>query len=407
MRAFVADPPIPLETIVLNINLDMVSRGDNDILWVVGTRLYPALVPVMEALPQQPGVERRFGYERMTELRNVYHDHYVTERDVEQVAALGLNLVRVGFWYQALETDVAGENGFAADGWRRLDQLVGWARKHGVYVLLDLHGAPGGQNVWWHQGLENGGFLWTEPACLDKTARLWQAIASYFRDEPHVVAYDLLNEPAAAPDAAAYRQVHDTLYRAVREVDGRHIVVLEDGFLPPSRLVSPKEMGWENAMMQFHDYVGGGSAARYMAAMDEELTELGEGWDDWDVPVFYGEFNVYDPDDFLATDDPEDRWPVDAMDRVLDLLNRRGVHWAPWAWKYFDAPSLWGVIHPAEGAGVRIDVAETSFEELRAAFAALDSANFVADPAYEELLRRNAAAPAAPLDLSPLAESSD
>ena len=38
-------------------------------------------------------------------------------------------------------------------------------------------------------------------------------------------------------------------------------------------------------------------------------------------------------------------------------------------------------------------------EELRAAFAALDSASFAADPLYEDLLRRNAAAPAAPLDL--------
>jgi Zn-dependent M28 family amino/carboxypeptidase len=62
-RAFVADPPVPLESIVLNMNLDMVSRGDNDILWVVGTRLYPALAPVIEALPQQSGVERRFGYD--------------------------------------------------------------------------------------------------------------------------------------------------------------------------------------------------------------------------------------------------------------------------------------------------------------------------------------------------------
>ncbi|MBN8552766.1 MAG: M28 family peptidase [Caulobacterales bacterium] len=62
-RAFVADTPLPLDSIVLNINLDMVSRGDNGILWVVGTRQYPALLPVIEALPQQPGVERRFGYD--------------------------------------------------------------------------------------------------------------------------------------------------------------------------------------------------------------------------------------------------------------------------------------------------------------------------------------------------------
>lgn len=62
-RAFVEDAPIPLENIALNLNLDMVSRGDNGILWVVGTRLYPDLIPLMDALPQQAGVERRYGYD--------------------------------------------------------------------------------------------------------------------------------------------------------------------------------------------------------------------------------------------------------------------------------------------------------------------------------------------------------
>ena len=62
-RAFVADSPIPIEAMILNINLDMVARGDNGILWAVGTRLYPDLIPVIDALPQQAGVERRYGYD--------------------------------------------------------------------------------------------------------------------------------------------------------------------------------------------------------------------------------------------------------------------------------------------------------------------------------------------------------
>lgn len=62
-RAFVADAPVPIDQMILNINLDMVARGDNGILWVVGTRLYPDLIPVIDALPQQAGVERRYGYD--------------------------------------------------------------------------------------------------------------------------------------------------------------------------------------------------------------------------------------------------------------------------------------------------------------------------------------------------------
>ncbi|WP_296816121.1 M28 family peptidase [Brevundimonas sp.] len=62
-QAFVRSPPVPLDAVVLNINLDMVARGDNGILWVVGSRPYPGLVPLIDGLAQQPGVERRYGYD--------------------------------------------------------------------------------------------------------------------------------------------------------------------------------------------------------------------------------------------------------------------------------------------------------------------------------------------------------
>ena len=78
----------------------------------------------------------------------------------------GSVLVRVPLWYQVLETDQEGENGFVADGWKRLDDLFTWARRHHVYVMLDLHGAPGGQSTWWHTGLENSGFFFSTPAWM-------------------------------------------------------------------------------------------------------------------------------------------------------------------------------------------------------------------------------------------------
>lgn len=62
-QAFVRQPPVPPDAMVLNINLDMIARGDNGILWVVGTRQHPGLVPLIDGLPQQPGIERRYGYD--------------------------------------------------------------------------------------------------------------------------------------------------------------------------------------------------------------------------------------------------------------------------------------------------------------------------------------------------------
>jgi hypothetical protein len=55
-RAFVAAPPIPLERIAININLDMVGRQDGGALWVAGTSHTPKLAPIAERVASGPGV---------------------------------------------------------------------------------------------------------------------------------------------------------------------------------------------------------------------------------------------------------------------------------------------------------------------------------------------------------------
>jgi acetylornithine deacetylase/succinyl-diaminopimelate desuccinylase-like protein len=42
-RAFVANPPVPLAQIAANVNMDMVARGDNGVLWAVGTTPHPQM----------------------------------------------------------------------------------------------------------------------------------------------------------------------------------------------------------------------------------------------------------------------------------------------------------------------------------------------------------------------------
>jgi aryl-phospho-beta-D-glucosidase BglC (GH1 family) len=346
-------------------------------------------------------LEKRFGYAGMLELRSAWRDNFVTELDFERLEALGLNLVRVPVWYQALETDQEGENGFVPEGWQRLDQLMTWARRHHIYVMLDMHGAPGGQSTWWHTGLENAGAFFTTPACQDKAARLWGALARYFKDEPHLAAFDLLNEPNGSPNKKTFCDVHQKLYDAVRAEDPDHIVVLEDGFVPISKICGPAELGWTNGVMQFHDYPGGASAAELVANVEgKELEQIREMGERLGAPVFYGEFNVYPPTDFEQLDDPTDRWQLDAMDQLLALFNARGIHWAPWSWKHFAAPSLWGVYHPAT-PNQRVDLKDASLEELKAAFEGMNSATWVLDEAYGAVLSARAKDPVSPLDLAP------
>lgn len=62
-RAFMSDPPRPLEDIMLNVNMDMVARGDG-LLWAGGAHHTPALAPILEAVAENAPVTLRLGHDR-------------------------------------------------------------------------------------------------------------------------------------------------------------------------------------------------------------------------------------------------------------------------------------------------------------------------------------------------------
>lgn len=61
------------------------------------------------------------------------------------MVSYGLNTVRipVGYWF--LENIVDKSEHFPQGGEKYLDQVVGWAKDAGLYVIIVLHGAPGAQ----------------------------------------------------------------------------------------------------------------------------------------------------------------------------------------------------------------------------------------------------------------------
>ncbi|KAJ3559849.1 hypothetical protein NPX13_g9479 [Xylaria arbuscula] len=71
---------------------------------------------------------------------------WITEDDITQIASYGLNTIRipVGFWIK--EDLVYDDEYYPRGGLKYLDRLVGWASDAGLYVIMDLHGAPGSQS---------------------------------------------------------------------------------------------------------------------------------------------------------------------------------------------------------------------------------------------------------------------
>ena len=62
-KAFIKDPPVDLEKIILNINLDMVSRSSNNQIYACGVYHYPLLGPYLSAVDHKGPVQLLLGHD--------------------------------------------------------------------------------------------------------------------------------------------------------------------------------------------------------------------------------------------------------------------------------------------------------------------------------------------------------
>lgn len=62
--AFVAHPPVPLGSILVNVNLDMVSHSERGELYAAGPARYPFLRPILEPVAARAPVRLLFGHDR-------------------------------------------------------------------------------------------------------------------------------------------------------------------------------------------------------------------------------------------------------------------------------------------------------------------------------------------------------
>ena len=71
---------------------------------------------------------------------------WTTQADITKMVSYGLNAIRipVGYW---IREDLVYSNSehFPQGGLQYLEQICGWASDAGMYIIIDLHGAPGAQ----------------------------------------------------------------------------------------------------------------------------------------------------------------------------------------------------------------------------------------------------------------------
>ncbi|KAJ7461029.1 glycoside hydrolase family 5 protein [Mycena galericulata] len=195
-------------------------------------------------------------------------DHYktfITEQDFMQIAAAGLNFVRIPLGYWAIEV-LPGESFLPKTSWTYFLKAIQWARKYGLRINLDLHALPGSQNGWNHSGRLGSYNVMYGPMGLANAQRSldYIRIIAEFISQPEyrdvVAMFGVTNEPQGnsigLPNLQSY---YFQAYNNVRLASGLGegngpLVSFHDGFIGLSQWAGFIE-GADRATLDTHPYL--------------------------------------------------------------------------------------------------------------------------------------------------------
>ena len=199
-------------------------------------------------------LDERFGFAQRERLMDLFRDNWITDRDWDIMQRFGLNVIRLPFIWNLIE-DENNPKTLRSDAWQYLDYAIDKAQEHGMYVILDLHGAVGAQGWQDHSGCAGQNQYWDNAEFQERTIWLWQQIAQRYSDNGTVAAYNLLNEPwGTEPDNLA--DVMITLYGAVREKDAEKIIILPGHNSGIDAYGQPSSFNGSNVAFDMHFYPG-------------------------------------------------------------------------------------------------------------------------------------------------------
>ena len=197
---------------------------------------------------------------------NVFFDkwleNHVTKADIDSLSSWGFNSVRLPMHYNLFtlpieEESVEGENTWLTKGFTIIDELLQWCEENEVYLILDLHAAPGGQgaNAAISDYNPNLPSLWESELNKNKTIALWKKLAERYKDEEWIGGYDLLNEVnwEMENDNEELLNLYKDITTEIRAVDNNHIIFIEgNGFANDFNGLTPP---WDDNMVySFHKY---------------------------------------------------------------------------------------------------------------------------------------------------------
>lgn len=319
-------------------------------------------------------LEKRLGKPKTEEIREAYRTAWITADDFAAVKKLGLNHVRVPFHYTLLESDDA-PGVYKDGGWKWLDNVVKWSEDAGIYCILDLHGAPGGQSNAEHTGERDKNQMWKSQPNLQRTAKIWQAIAKRYKGKKAIAAFDLLNEPMGAPDAKTMLTFQFQLFRLIRDIDPTRLVIVEDGYkgleqflaIPGKDKASIRDR--TGLIYSVHVYPTltekQPTAEHHEKYFAERIPKMLKEQARFNQPLYIGEWNVVQ----------ESAGGAPMMKKHVDAMDKAGWSWSMWIYKQANPAGvrgLWSVVRNPKNLALpnfETDDADTMLKKIRTSIA--------------------------------------
>ena len=270
------------------------------------------------------------GVDGMNQFYKAYLKNGITKQDIDFLARSGFNSVRLPMHYNLYTLPIEkepkkGQNTWLEEGFKMTDDLLKWCTDNKIYLILDLHAAPGGQgnDVNISDNDKSKPSLWESVENQKKTIALWKKLAERYKDSPWIGGYDLINEPninftGKNPNGtdetsnAPLWKLQKEITEAIRTVDKKHIIFIEgnawgnnyNGLIPI----------WDNNLaFSFHKYWNNNSDETLKFALDLR--------DKHNIPIWLGE-----------TGENSNVW----FTELIQLLDKHNIGYAFWPMKKID-----------------------------------------------------------------------
>ena len=260
------------------------------------------------------------GQENTDNFYNAWYENFITQGDVDSLASHGYNSIRLPMHYDLFtlpiqDEPVSGENTWIDLGFSMVDNLLDWCESNNMYLILDLHAAPGGQGFGSDINDYNPNLpsLWESEENKNKTIALWGKLAERYSDEPWIGGYDLLNETHWDLAENELRNFYIDVTNEIRQYDQNHIIFIEgNGYANDFSGLTPP---WDDKMVySFHKYWSFNDSLDWVTWMRNE----------YGVPLWMGEGG-----------ENSNQWFTEA----IKLFEENYIGWAFWPWKKLESIS--------------------------------------------------------------------